>query len=256
ALTSKCLLLESMCAPSGGIELHLREEPRVEDQSLTDMAWYPSENSLVKMLYGVGFAKVYRVVPLPDHDDFRETSQHVRRRTVLLATLAPIDVAGFRLMPEPREQQDPWSKVQGRKSGFARRLWRFAKSPIRTKYITLAMRAGRRRPNFSIPWRLPFGSWWLLERGALDHQLILGAFELAERRFVEQFLERGMTVLDIGAHHGLYTLLVCKRVGHEGTVVAFEPSERERCRLHRHLRWNRCKNVRVLPCALGSENHS
>src|SRR5262249_32425901 len=72
----------------------------------------------------------------------------------------------------------------------------------------------------------------------------------------ERFLEPGMTVLDIGAHHGLYTLLASKRVGHNGTVVGFEPSERERCRLHRHLRWNRCKNVRVLPCALGSENGS
>src|SRR5215467_7975564 len=72
ALTGKCLLVESMCIPGERSELLLREEPRVDDQSLTDMACYPSESSLVKMLYRAGFAKVYRVVPLPDHDDFRD----------------------------------------------------------------------------------------------------------------------------------------------------------------------------------------
>ena len=37
-----------------------------------------------------------------------------------------------------------------------------------------------------------------------------------------------MTVLDIGAHHGLYTLLASRRVGRTGKVVAFEPSPAER----------------------------
>jgi len=58
-------------------------------------------------------------------------------------------------------------------------------------------------------------------------------------------------VLDAGAHHGLYTLLASKRVGAEGRVIAFEPSSRERKRLVRHLRLNRCKNVSVQECALG-----
>jgi FkbM family methyltransferase len=69
-------------------------------------------------------------------------------------------------------------------------------------------------------------------------------------RFVEKFLAAGMTVLDVGAHHGLYTLLAAKRVGRTGRVVAFEPSARERKRLLRHLRVNRCWNVDVVPYAL------
>ena len=60
-----------------------------------------------------------------------------------------------------------------------------------------------------------------------------------------------MTVLDIGAHHGMYTLLASKRVGREGRVIAFEPSPRERRRLLRHLRINGCSNVFVEPLALG-----
>ncbi|MGB9464332.1 MAG: methyltransferase domain-containing protein, partial [Candidatus Acidiferrum sp.] len=108
ALTEKCLLLESMCIPGEKPSMILREEPRADDQSLTDMACYPSEGSLVKMLYRAGFAIVYRVVPLPEHDDFRDTPEHARKRTVLLASSAPIDIAGFRLYPEPRDASDPW----------------------------------------------------------------------------------------------------------------------------------------------------
>jgi SAM-dependent methyltransferase len=103
-LTGKCLLLESMCLPEEKASILLREEPGQDDQSLTDVAWYPSEGSLVKMLYRAGFGKVYRVTPLPDHEDFRETTEHVRRRTVLLATFVPVEIAGFRLIPEPHKK--------------------------------------------------------------------------------------------------------------------------------------------------------
>jgi FkbM family methyltransferase len=104
-----------------------------------------------------------------------------------------------------------------------------------------------------IPLRLPFGAWWLAEKGALDHELMYGAFEEAEMRFVERLLRPGMTVVDVGAHHGLYTLLAAKRVGRRGRVIACEPSERERARLGKHLRVNRCRNVEVESCALGNE---
>jgi FkbM family methyltransferase len=62
-----------------------------------------------------------------------------------------------------------------------------------------------------------------------------------------------MMVLDIGAHHGLYTLLASKLVGRRGKVIAFEPSPRERERLKKNLRLNGCRNVRVEPVALGSQ---
>ena len=253
ALTGKCLFLESMCAPGEKPEFLLRDEPRVEDQSLTDLACYPTESSLVKMLYGTGFRAVYRVAPLPDHEDFRETKEHARRRTVLVASVVPIDVAGFRLMTEPREEQDPWTRGKEKRPSLSGRLWKFAKSPARAKYVTLAKRARQRFPGMTMPLRLPYGAWWLAEKSALDEKLLHGEFEAAELKFVERFLERGMTALDIGAHHGLYTLLAAKRVGKEGKVAAFEPSERECARLRKHLRVNRCGNVRVMQIALGSE---
>jgi FkbM family methyltransferase len=252
-ITEKCLLLESMCLPEEKSSMLLRTESRQGDQSLTDVACYPSEVGLVKMLYRAGFAFVYRVVALPDHDDFRETAEHERRRTVLLASAAPIDVAGFRLFPEPHEDKDPWAKQPAVPATWPQRISRFLASPAQRKYITLALRARRIYPGMPIPLRLPFGAWWLAEKSALDHELIFNEFEKMETQFVERLLRPGMTVLDVGAHHGLYTLLASKRVGWEGKVIAFEPSPRECTRLRKHLRWNRCANVEVVPCPLGEE---
>jgi FkbM family methyltransferase len=62
-----------------------------------------------------------------------------------------------------------------------------------------------------------------------------------------------MTVLDIGAHHGLYTLLASIRVSPGGRVFAFEPSPRERKALQWNMRLNRCKNVVIEGLALGNE---
>src|SRR5260370_38698561 len=99
-----------MCLTEEKASMRLHEEPRQDDQSLTDVACYPSEGSLVKMLYRAGFRMVYRVIPLPDHEDFRETTGRARRRTVLLASTAPIDFAGVPLIPEPHETRGPWAK--------------------------------------------------------------------------------------------------------------------------------------------------
>jgi FkbM family methyltransferase len=256
ALTRKGLLLESMCIPGSGPGMVLREEPRAADQSLTDIALYPSESCLVKMLYRAGFAAVYRVAELPDHDDFRETAEHAQRRTVLYASVTALQVAGFAEIAEPREEVDPWSRSAAQAPSartLRNRLSRFARQPRKAKYFALANRARRIFPDLPIPLRLPFGAWWLAQKSALDHELMHGSFEEAEMRFVRSFLRKGMTVVDVGAHHGLYTLLASKTVGRRGRVIAFEPSGRERRRLLRHLRVNACWNVDVEACALGDE---
>ncbi len=102
--------------------------------------------------------------------------------------------------------------------------------------------------------RLPFGVWWLARQDHVSKPILSGTFETSEYSFVRRFLQPGMTVLDIGAHHGFYTLLAAKRVGSAGTVIAFEPSARERKALRIHCKLNRCRNVRILPLALGAEN--
>jgi FkbM family methyltransferase len=98
--------------------------------------------------------------------------------------------------------------------------------------------------------RLPFGSWWMAEDDFCSHSILRKNFENAEWRCVERFLEPGMTVLDIGAHHGFYSLLASVKVGGTGRVVAFEPSPREREKLQRNLALNGYTNVQVEDCAL------
>jgi FkbM family methyltransferase len=255
-LTGKALLLESMCLPDEKPWMLLREERSLEDQSLTDLAFYASEGCLAKMMYRAGFEFVYRLTELPDHDDFRETPDHVRRRTVLLGTAKPIEVPGIVLFPEPKETADPWSKNStGPKviPRIAGRVRRFAGRPASEKYVALILRLRRFFPRMLAPIRLPFGGWFLAGPSYVDEALFWGGFECAETVFVDRYLEPGMTVLDIGAHHGLYTLLASKRVGRTGKVISFEPSPRERRQLKRNLRLNFCSNVLVEPFALGSE---
>ncbi len=132
------------------------------------------------------------------------------------------------------------------------KIQKFLAMPPKHKYIAVAQRLRRLFPRMPIPIRLPFGAWWVAQHSALDANILTIGFERAEIQFVDNFLKPGMTVLDIGAHHGLYTLLASKRVGRTGKVIAFEPSPRERERLGRHVRLNRCFNVKIEPFALGN----
>jgi FkbM family methyltransferase len=131
------------------------------------------------------------------------------------------------------------------------RMRRFLRKPWREKAGSVFFRWVRVFPGIPIPVRLPFGGWWLARNDFVGAALFQGGFENTECSFVEHFLRPGMTVLDIGAHHGFYTLLASRKVGPQGAVIAVEASPRERERLHLHLRINGCKNVRVESRALG-----
>jgi len=129
------------------------------------------------------------------------------------------------------------------------RFGRFLKKPWSVKLQSLTLRWIRVMP---LPVRLPFGAWWIAENEWCGISILSVGLENAERHLVERLLQPGMNVLDIGAHRGFYTLLASRKVGAGGQVLAFEPSPREREKLLRHLRLNRCRNVQVEACALGS----
>ena len=62
--------------------------------------------------------------------------------------------------------------------------------------------------------------------GYLRHRSFLAEAMLPRATYVELFLRSlvpGMTVVDGGAHLGLYTVLAARAVGPDGLVVAFEP---------------------------------
>jgi FkbM family methyltransferase len=140
------------------------------------------------------------------------------------------------------------------RQSISKRVRRFAARPTADKILSLALRLRRIFPSAPIPYRLPFGIWFLVGKSHVDTALLTSEFESAEINFVQKYLKRGMTALDIGAHHGLYTLLASKRVGPSGKVFAFEPSPRERKHLVRNVRINFCSNVHIEPYALGKES--
>jgi FkbM family methyltransferase len=76
--------------------------------------------------------------------------------------------------------------------------------------------------------------------------------DLYDLRFLWRNLRSGMVFLDIGAHHGIYSIVAAKRLGTDGIVVAFEPSLREFRRLRLHLRLNRMHWARPEPVAIGA----
>ncbi|MER3501893.1 MAG: hypothetical protein C4295_10580 [Candidatus Fervidibacterota bacterium] len=127
------------------------------------------------------------------------------------------------------------------------RLRRFWRKPLRDKVWSLRAHLA---PWLPLPMRLEFGAWWLVWYDSTSHRIYQRSYEPNTQAFLKGFLKTGMTVLDIGAHHGFYTLLAARCVGLVGKVTAFEPSPRERRRLIWHVRLNRCPQVLVEPFAL------
>jgi len=134
------------------------------------------------------------------------------------------------------------------------RMWRFLRKPWQEKANSVRFRWSAGIARIPKLMRLPFGAWWVLRKDNLGEPLRRESFETAELAFVGRFLRPGMTVLDLGAHHGLYTLLASKRVGKHGRVISFEPSPRERRALRLHVAMNGCWNVEIQGAALGKEN--
>jgi FkbM family methyltransferase len=79
------------------------------------------------------------------------------------------------------------------------------------------------------------------------------AFEPELTRLMAERVRPGATVLDIGAHVGLHTLMFSRRAGTSGRVLAIEPSPVTAALLMQHLAWNGCNNVEVFEAAVGHE---
>jgi FkbM family methyltransferase len=253
ALTGKIAIVEGMCLPGSEPILGVREEGPTEDQGLRHIALYPTENALVKLLYRSGFPFVYRFRNPPPHPDFQSSRDRKQTRTMLAASTAPIKSDMLILAAEPLTNPDPWTNPSATlaiRRGLAR-AGHFFRKPAQEKARSVFFRWIRIFPGIPVPVRLPYGGWWLARNDFLGAALFYDGFENTERSFIERFLRPGMVVLDIGAHHGYYTLLASRKVGPTGLVLAIEPSPRERKKLLLHLRINRCKNVQLESRALG-----
>ncbi|TBR21478.1 FkbM family methyltransferase [bacterium] len=75
-------------------------------------------------------------------------------------------------------------------------------------------------------------------------------YESAESRAFKERLRPGMTVFDLGANIGFYSVLASRLVGPAGRVYAFEPDHDNLWLLQRNIRENGCRNVEVCPYAV------
>jgi FkbM family methyltransferase len=82
----------------------------------------------------------------------------------------------------------------------------------------------------------------------------LGCMGREERATLRSIVRPGMTVLDVGANLGLYTVLFARLVGVTGRVIAFEPDPSLFALLQRNTALNNCSNVTTHNLALGSRN--
>lgn len=78
-------------------------------------------------------------------------------------------------------------------------------------------------------------------------------WEPVETEICKQHIEEGMTVVDIGAYVGYYSLLASRLVGSKGKVYAFEPSPECLKLLHKNIQINNCQNIQVFGKAISDK---
>ncbi|MFM7128157.1 MAG: FkbM family methyltransferase [bacterium] len=86
------------------------------------------------------------------------------------------------------------------------------------------------------------------------HIYFLGAYEPVESYIFSLMLKPGLTVMDIGANIGQYSLLASKAVGETGQVFAFEPVPKNYNRLTNHISVNHIHNIKSNRMAVWNEN--
>src|SRR5665213_702028 len=93
------------------------------------------------------------------------------------------------------------------------------------------------------------------EDGGVAHQLIVyQEYEPYESKLVREYLKPGMTVYNIGANLGYYTLLASECVGAEGKVYAFEPAPENFELLRRTISENGGANIELFPSAVSDRS--
>jgi FkbM family methyltransferase len=94
-------------------------------------------------------------------------------------------------------------------------------------------------------WRLSARCWRAFPEG----------WEAELEKFLDSAVEPGMVVADVGAHVGIHTLGLARRVGRDGHVYAFEPVPAVATLLARHVRLNRLEErVTLIESAVGARD--
>ena len=103
--------------------------------------------------------------------------------------------------------------------------------------------------------RTPEGFCYELDlSNSIDSNLYLGKFEPEVAYAIEQYCRSGMTVLDIGANIGAHAVRLAYKIGKQGKLYAFEPTDYAYNRLVRNINLNAMMQVETFRMALSNKN--
>tara|TARA_B100000686_G_C16635479_1_gene887037 strand:- start:133 stop:840 length:708 start_codon:yes stop_codon:yes gene_type:complete len=97
------------------------------------------------------------------------------------------------------------------------------------------------------------GMWWSPFSGGKLARVYLGTYEAEQSEIMAGHLHTGCRFVDVGAHHGYYTLMASRIAGPTGSVLAFEPDSMNYRYLSKHVDWNKLDNVERLNSAVSFE---
>lgn len=87
------------------------------------------------------------------------------------------------------------------------------------------------------------------------HTYFLGRYyELATQLAIKAILKPGDRFVDVGANHGMISLLAAYLVGKSGRVESVEPNPACIQRIKEHINQNNLQHIHIHPCAFGSED--
>jgi FkbM family methyltransferase len=135
-----------------------------------------------------------------------------------------------------------WLKAIGRAQ------WR---SPLLKKIFELAadrLRGGDTRIQKGV------GRGLIFNPGKSNAGYVLGTSEPHVQRALELLLAPAMTVYDVGANVGFFSVIAARLVGASGQVVCYEPLEINASLIEHNAALNNFANISVRRAALGREN--
>lgn len=91
------------------------------------------------------------------------------------------------------------------------------------------------------------------ERDEVDRSVAAEIFKFREYRAAEPAIKSAKTILDVGAHVGLFTLY-CLAINPTVKIIAMEPEPKNFARLTGTLALNTITSVRATPLALAAKN--
>ena len=94
----------------------------------------------------------------------------------------------------------------------------------------------------------------LYDKGISRTLLLFGKRELEHKKMLENIIKPEMTVLDIGANIGYYSLMMLQLMGNKGKLIAVEPSPSNIEILRKNLLLNKYNDIEVHNVAISDEN--